>query len=155
MHDYVCVDAMVNSKLNLWFYSSFTDQILMNLFIVVYYIVAEVNMIWLESPTGVGFSYARLNVTANVAGGDTRTGNLIIQSNLYSSFRDKKFVFSVLLKTLDRKVIFQMNLRFCGHGGDGLRAAEDAYNFLVGWLARFPQYQGRDFYLTGESYAGR
>ena len=34
-------------------------------------------MIWLESPTGVGFSYARHNVTANVAGGDTRTGNLI------------------------------------------------------------------------------
>lgn len=78
MHDYVCADAMVNAKLNLWFYSSFTDQILMNLFIVVYYIVAEVNMIWLESPTGVGFSYARLNVTANVAGGDTRTGNLMI-----------------------------------------------------------------------------
>ena len=56
---------------------------------------------------------------------------------------------------MNRKVILQMNLRFCWHGGDGLRAAEDAYNFLVGWLARFPQYQGRDFYLTGESYAGR
>lgn len=63
--------------------------------------------------------------------------------------------FLVLLKTLDGKVILQMNLRFCWHGDDGLRAAEDAYNFLVGWLARFPQYQGRDFYLTGESYAGR
>lgn len=35
---------------------------------------AEVNMIWLESPTGVGFSYARLNTTANTGGGDTRTG---------------------------------------------------------------------------------
>ncbi|XP_024373103.1 serine carboxypeptidase 24 isoform X2 [Physcomitrium patens] len=66
---------------------------------------AEVNMIWLESPTGVGFSYARLNTTANTGGGDTRT-------------------------------------------------AEDAYNFLVGWLGRFPQYHGREFYITGESYAG-
>lgn len=62
-------------------------------------------MIWLESPTEVGFSYSRLNVTANTVGGDSRT-------------------------------------------------AEDAYNFLAGWLGRFPQYLGRDFYITGESYAG-
>jgi carboxypeptidase C (cathepsin A) len=34
-------------------------------------------------------------------------------------------------------------------------AAEDAYNFLIGWLTRFPQYQARDFYITGESYAGK
>ncbi|KAG0620973.1 hypothetical protein M758_4G258800 [Ceratodon purpureus] len=65
----------------------------------------EVNMIWLESPTGVGFSYSRLNMADNTGGGDART-------------------------------------------------AEDAYNFLVGWLDRFPQYHGRDFYITGESYAG-
>ncbi|CAM6020249.1 unnamed protein product [Sphagnum balticum] len=65
----------------------------------------EVNMLWLESPTGVGFSFSRNNATANHAGGDTRT-------------------------------------------------AEDAYNFLIGWLTRFPQYQARDFYITGESYAG-
>lgn len=31
-------------------------------------------MIWLESPTEVGFSYSRLNVTANTVGGDSRTG---------------------------------------------------------------------------------
>ncbi|CAK9875867.1 unnamed protein product [Sphagnum jensenii] len=65
----------------------------------------EVNMLWLESPTGVGFSFSKNNATENHAGGDTRT-------------------------------------------------AEDAYNFLIGWLTRFPQYQARDFYITGESYAG-
>jgi hypothetical protein len=80
---------------------------------------------------------------------------LLINPTFIVSSVTNKYVFSVLLKTLNRKVILQMNLRFCWHGGDGLRAAEDAYNFLVGWLARFPQYQGRDFYLTGESYAGR
>ncbi|KAJ0773517.1 putative carboxypeptidase D [Helianthus annuus] len=32
--------------------------------------------------------------------------------------------------------------------------ADDAYIFLVNWLERFPQYKTRDFYITGESYAG-
>ncbi|MFS7985120.1 putative carboxypeptidase D [Helianthus anomalus] len=32
--------------------------------------------------------------------------------------------------------------------------AEDALQFLLNWLERFPKYKGRDFYLTGESYAG-
>ncbi|KAM0021042.1 putative carboxypeptidase D [Helianthus debilis subsp. tardiflorus] len=30
----------------------------------------------------------------------------------------------------------------------------DALQFLLNWLERFPAYKGRDFYLTGESYAG-
>jgi hypothetical protein len=32
--------------------------------------------------------------------------------------------------------------------------AEDAYNFLVNWFKRFPQYKDREFYISGESYAG-
>ncbi|XP_073020630.1 serine carboxypeptidase-like 27 [Primulina eburnea] len=34
------------------------------------------------------------------------------------------------------------------------RTAEDSYIFLVKWFERFPQYKYRDFYITGESYAG-
>nr|CAD1839814.1 unnamed protein product [Ananas comosus var. bracteatus] len=34
------------------------------------------------------------------------------------------------------------------------RTAWDAYTFLVNWFERFPQYKYRDFYITGESYAG-
>lgn len=33
-------------------------------------------------------------------------------------------------------------------------AAKDAYNFLVRWFRRFPQFKSHDFYLSGESYAG-
>ncbi|PIA38591.1 hypothetical protein AQUCO_02700064v1 [Aquilegia coerulea] len=62
------------------------------------------NLLFLESPAGVGFSYS--NTT----------------SDLYNS-------------------------------GDQ-RTAEDAYTFLVKWLERFPQYNHRDFYIAGESYAG-
>ncbi|XP_059666102.1 serine carboxypeptidase-like 27 isoform X2 [Cornus florida] len=62
------------------------------------------NLLFLESPAGVGFSYT--NTT----------------SELYT-------------------------------GGDQ-RTAEDAHTFLVNWFERYPQYQYRDFYIAGESYAG-
>ncbi|KAL5992720.1 hypothetical protein ACLOJK_013639 [Asimina triloba] len=62
------------------------------------------NVIYLESPAGVGFSYSNTSSDYDLTG-------------------DK-------------------------------RTAEDAYAFLVNWLERFPQYKTRDFYITGESYAG-
>ncbi|KAI8548712.1 hypothetical protein RHMOL_Rhmol07G0295300 [Rhododendron molle] len=62
------------------------------------------NVIFLESPAGVGFSYSNT-------------------SSDYKTVGDK-------------------------------RTAEDSYVFLINWLERFPQYKSRDFYITGESYAG-
>ncbi|XP_058071249.1 serine carboxypeptidase 1-like [Magnolia sinica] len=62
------------------------------------------NVIFLESPAGVGFSYSNTTSDYDVSG-------------------DK-------------------------------RTADDAYTFLVNWLERFPQYKTRDFFITGESYAG-
>ncbi|THF94895.1 hypothetical protein TEA_021471 [Camellia sinensis var. sinensis] len=62
------------------------------------------NILFLESPAGVGFSY----------------------SNTTSDY-DKS--------------------------GDA-RTAADSYTFLVNWLERFPEYKTRDFFITGESYAG-
>lgn len=64
---------------------------------------AVANVIFLESPAGVGFSYS--NTSSDYITGDTKT-------------------------------------------------AADAYTFLVNWLERFPEYKTRDFYITGESYAG-
>nr|TKW14265.1 hypothetical protein SEVIR_5G157100v2 [Setaria viridis] len=64
----------------------------------------EANLLFLESPVGVGFSYTN--------------------------------TFSDLAKLDDTFV------------------AEDAYNFLVNWFKRFPQFKGREFYISGESYAG-
>ncbi|KAK9130318.1 hypothetical protein Sjap_010805 [Stephania japonica] len=37
--------------------------------------------------------------------------------------------------------------------GDEMTAKE-SLAFLLKWFERFPQYKGRDFYITGESYAG-
>ncbi|XP_052149565.1 serine carboxypeptidase-like 26 isoform X3 [Oryza glaberrima] len=64
----------------------------------------EANLLFLESPVGVGFSY-------------TNTSSDLTKLN------------------------------------DGF-VAEDAYNFLVNWLDRFPQYKDHEFYISGESYAG-
>ncbi|XVE93332.1 hypothetical protein REPUB_Repub01dG0182900 [Reevesia pubescens] len=62
------------------------------------------NILFLESPAGVGFSY----------------------SNTTSDY---------------------------DHNGDS-QTAEDNYTFLMNWLERFPEYKDRDFFITGESYAG-
>ncbi|KAJ9552436.1 hypothetical protein OSB04_016481 [Centaurea solstitialis] len=62
------------------------------------------NILFLESPAGVGFSYS--NTTSD-----------------YDNAGDKN-------------------------------TADDAYIFIVNWLERFPQYKTRNFYITGESYAG-
>ena len=34
------------------------------------------------------------------------------------------------------------------------RTAEDAYQFLLAFIERFPQYAGRPFWIAGESYGG-
>ncbi|XP_061353189.1 serine carboxypeptidase 24 isoform X2 [Gastrolobium bilobum] len=64
----------------------------------------EANILFLESPAGVGFSYTNTS------------------SDLKNS-------------------------------GDK-RTAQDALVFLIRWMARFPQYKYREFYIAGESYAG-
>lgn len=66
--------------------------------------MAVANVLFLESPAGVGFSYS--NTTSD-----------------YENVGDK-------------------------------RTAQDSYKFLINWLERFPQCKTRDFFITGESYAG-
>ncbi|KAI4990041.1 hypothetical protein ZWY2020_038404 [Hordeum vulgare] len=62
------------------------------------------NVIFLESPAGVGFSYSNTSADYDLSGDE--------------------------------------------------RTADDAYVFLVKWLERFPEYKGRAFYISGESFAG-
>jgi len=66
--------------------------------------MAVANVLFLESPAGVGFSYS--NTTSD-----------------YDQSGDRK-------------------------------TTDDSYTFLINWLERFPQYKTRDFFITGESYAG-
>lgn len=65
--------------------------------------MAVANVLFLESPAGVGFSYS--DNTSDYTVGDKK-------------------------------------------------ASIDSYIFLRNWLERFPEYKARDFFITGESYAG-
>ncbi|XP_057767208.1 serine carboxypeptidase 24-like [Salvia miltiorrhiza] len=62
------------------------------------------NILFLESPAGVGFSYTNASSNLNDTGDE--------------------------------------------------RTAEDALVFLIRWMDRFPHYKSREFYISGESYAG-
>ncbi|KAD3338649.1 hypothetical protein E3N88_34170 [Mikania micrantha] len=64
----------------------------------------EANMLYLETPAGVGFSYS-------------------LDESFYSSVND-------------------------------VLTAGDNLVFLEKWLKKYPEYKSRDFYITGESYAG-
>ncbi|KAM2716080.1 hypothetical protein EV2_045606 [Malus domestica] len=64
----------------------------------------EANMLYLESPAGVGFSYSA-------------------------------------------------NKSFYGFVNDDI-TAQDNLEFLQRWFDEFPEYKNRDFFITGESYAG-
>ncbi|KAL1206446.1 Serine carboxypeptidase-like 38 [Cardamine amara subsp. amara] len=67
----------------------------------------EANLLFIETPAGVGFSYS----------------NTPIDLEEFAMEADKP-------------------------------TAEDNYIFLVNWLKRFPEFKGREIYITGQSYAG-
>ncbi|KAG2551566.1 hypothetical protein PVAP13_9KG377700 [Panicum virgatum] len=50
---------------------------------------------------------------------------------------------------------FSYSNRTSDYNNTGDRStAADAYTFLINWLERFPEYKGRSFFITGESYGG-
>ena len=73
-------------------------------FFFFWFFFSAANVLFLESPAGVGFSYSNRTSDYNTSG-DSRT-------------------------------------------------ALDSYWFVINWLERFPEYKNRDFYISGESYAG-
>jgi len=68
-------------------------------------VCAEANMLFLEAPVGVGFSY---------------TNN------------------SMDLQKLGDEV-----------------TASDSLAFLINWFMKFPEFRSSEFYISGESYAGK
>lgn len=115
----------VKNKINLFF------------FYFPFFLLLEANILFLESPAGVGFSYT--NTSSDLKdSGDERTGKLnqTLQIFYFCFFKCFRF----FLDDLCWQIFFQ--------------AAGDALRFLIRWFERFPQYKYRDFYIAGESYAG-
>lgn len=90
----------------------------------------EANMLYLESPAGVGFSYSA-NTSFYAFVDDYITGSfcIIFFRNHECWLKTDWGVFTVL-------------------------KAQDNLIFLQRWFQKFPEYKNRDLFLTGESYAG-
>ncbi|KAK9054344.1 hypothetical protein SSX86_025422 [Deinandra increscens subsp. villosa] len=63
-------------------------------------------------------------------------------------------VANVLFLESPAGVGFSYSNRSSDYNTGDKRTAKDSYTFLFNWLQRFPQYKTRDFFITGESYAG-
>jgi len=48
---------------------------------------------------------------------------------------------------------YSANKSFYGYMNDDI-TARDNIEFLQRWFDKFPEYKNRDFFITGESYAG-
>ncbi|EXB43771.1 Serine carboxypeptidase-like 45 [Morus notabilis] len=98
---YITVDESTKRSLFYYFVEAETDPASKPL---VLWLNGGANMLYLESPAGVGFSYS-----AN--------------QSFYTEVNDGK-------------------------------TAHDNLEFLRRWFLEFPEYKSRDFFITGESYAG-
>ncbi|KAL8097057.1 hypothetical protein AgCh_030232 [Apium graveolens] len=63
-------------------------------------------------------------------------------------------VANVLFLESPAGVGFSYSNRTSDYATGDKKTAEDSYTFLINWLERFPEYKTRDFFITGESYAG-
>ncbi|KAL5176710.1 Serine carboxypeptidase-like 34 [Glycine soja] len=95
------------------------------------------NLLFLESPVRVGFSYT--NTSSDISElGDTIIGNvkccchLNICTFFYLAFTKCDLLMGRYLST----------------------SAKDSHTFIIKWFRRFPQFRSHKFYIFGESYAG-
>lgn len=97
---------------------------------------AVANILFIDSPVGVGFSYSNTSSDL-VTNGDARTGR-------HETYCLISLLIPIFLLVGSTLICHPL-----------LFVAQDSLAFLLKWFERFPQYKGRDFYITGESYAGR
>ena len=105
-------------------------------------IFAVANILFVDSPVGVGYSYS--NTSADIlSNGDERTGTAIHSLCLSFGLHEIHILQNNDILLLDFTHFYSQYI-----------VAKDSLVFLTKWLERFPQYKEREFYLTGESYAG-
>ena len=99
------------------------------------------NVIFLESPAFVGWSYSNTSADAVVG---AQTNVLLAVLPLVPGSGPAS----------PHAVCGELTSMRCWHFAGDKRTAADTYVFLEGFLERFPAYVGREFWIAGESYGG-
>ncbi|XP_034375377.1 putative serine carboxypeptidase CPVL [Arvicanthis niloticus] len=84
-------------------------------------------------------------------------GPYIITSNMTVLARDFPWTFTFSMLYIDNPVGtgFSFTDHFRGYASNEDDVAQDLYSALIQFFKLFPEYSKNDFYVTGESYAGK
>ncbi|XP_028614239.1 probable serine carboxypeptidase CPVL isoform X2 [Grammomys surdaster] len=84
-------------------------------------------------------------------------GPYIITSNMTVLSRDFSWTFTLSMLYIDNPVGtgFSFTDHFRGYASNEDDVAQDLYSALTQFFKLFPEYSKNDFYVTGESYAGK
>ncbi|XP_032761052.1 probable serine carboxypeptidase CPVL isoform X3 [Rattus rattus] len=132
---YITVNQTYNSNLFFWFFPARTQP-------------ADAPVVlWLQGGPG-GSSMFGLFV---------EHGPYIITSNMTVLSRDFPWTFTLSMLYIDNPVGtgFSFTDHIRGYAIDEDDVAQDLYSALVQFFKLFPEYAKNDFYITGESYAGK
>ncbi|GAB1290841.1 Probable serine carboxypeptidase CPVL [Apodemus speciosus] len=84
-------------------------------------------------------------------------GPYIVTSNMTVLSRDFPWTFTLSMLYIDNPVGtgFSFTDHFRGYASNEDDVAQDLYSALIQFFKLFPEYAKNDFYVTGESYAGK
>ncbi|XP_031237807.1 probable serine carboxypeptidase CPVL isoform X2 [Mastomys coucha] len=132
---YITVNQIYNSNLFFWFFPARIQP-------------ADAPVVlWLQGGPG----------SSSMFGLFVEHGPYIISSNMTVLARDFPWTFTLSMLYIDNPVGtgFSFTDHFQGYALNEDDVAQDLYSALIQFFKLFPQYAKNDFYVTGESYAGK
>eukprot|EP01116_Phalansterium_solitarium_P022258 TRINITY_DN7286_c0_g1_i1.p1 TRINITY_DN7286_c0_g1~~TRINITY_DN7286_c0_g1_i1.p1 ORF type:complete len:448 (+),score=153.04 TRINITY_DN7286_c0_g1_i1:166-1509(+) len=134
--DYVTVDATSQRNLFYWFVESQNDP------------STDPLVLWMNGGPGCSSILGFMTEHGPFQVKSDKSLKLEINPNSWNR------VANIIYIEAPAGVGFSYSLNTSDYNTDDDRTADDNYRFLLGWFQQFPQFQGREFFIAGESYAG-